>query len=217
MGKSRKTRDLRMIRAVPANAHLPNLDDDERARIERDVAVAMVHLLDALRIKPDHNTHNTPERVARMYVRELFAGRYDPRPRLTDFPNASKLDEVYVAGPITVRSMCAHHFCPIEGNAWVGVIPSKRIIGLSKFARLAQWVFARPQIQEEATVQLADEIEAAIKPRALGVIVTARHGCMTLRGVRDRDSRMTTSVMRGLFRGKPEARAEILTLSKIRG
>jgi GTP cyclohydrolase I len=217
MGKTRKTKDFRPTRGMPANANLPDLDDEDRMAIERDTRTAVGHLLAALRISPDHNTRETPERVARMFVHELFAGRYQPRPKLTDFPNAKLLDEIYVVGPVSIRSMCAHHFCPIEGSAWIGVIPSSRVIGLSKFARLAHWVFARPQIQEEATVQLADEIEAAIKPRALGVIVTARHGCMTLRGVRDRESRMSTSVMRGYFRDKPEARAEFLSLVNMRG
>ena len=119
---------------------------------------------------------------------------------------------IVVIGPVAVRSTCAHHFCPIEGSAWVGMIPSDRVIGLSKFSRLTEWIMSRPQIQEEATVQLADALEAAIKPRALGVVVSARHACMSWRGVREPASMATTSVMRGLFREKPEAKAEFLSL-----
>jgi GTP cyclohydrolase I len=184
--------------------------------IEREAEAAVASLLLALRIdySRDHNTQDTPGRVARMLVREVFAGRYQAPPRITDFPNVKKLDELYTVGPIAVRSCCAHHLCPIEGEAYVGVIPGERIIGLSKFSRLTEWVMARPQIQEEATVQLADEIERLIEPRGLGVIVSARHSCMTWRGVREPNSRMVTSVMRGLFRENDAARSELLALAK---
>ena len=119
-----------------------------------------------------------------------------------------------MTGPITVRSMCSHHLVPIVGRAWVGVVPGPdSVIGLSKFNRLVDWVFARPQIQEEATVQLADIIEQRCKPLGLAVIVKATHMCMTWRGVRESDeATMTTSVVRGVLRDKPEARAELFSL-----
>jgi GTP cyclohydrolase I len=175
------------------------------------------HILDALGIDRsiDHNTEGTAKRVAKMFVDELFAGRYQPRPRITDFPNAGNLDELYVTGPITVRSMCSHHFVPIHGRAWIGVLPSEKVIGLSKFNRLVQWIAARPQIQEEMTVQIADEIEAAIAPRGVAVIVKATHHCMISRGVKEHsDAVMTTSVMRGRMRDNPALRAEFLELIK---
>jgi GTP cyclohydrolase I len=143
-------------------------------------------------------------------VREVFQGRYTPRPVLTDFPNSKQLDELYTVGPIAVRSCCAHHLVPILGEAYVGVIPGSRVVGLSKFARLAEWVLSRPQIQEEAAVQLADALEQAIEPKGLGVIIEASHLCTSWRGVRDQGQRMTTSVMRGLFRADAAARAELL-------
>lgn len=196
-----------------ANGNISDrLDKGELERIERDVREACSRLLDALRILPDHNTHDTAARMAKMYVREVFAGRFQPRPTLTDFPNSKMLDEMVLVGPVAVRSTCAHHFCPIQGKAWIGVIPRLQIIGLSKFARITEWVMARPQIQEEATVQLADEIEEAIKPIGLGVVVSATHSCMTWRGVREHESVATTSVMRGALRTKPEARAEFFNL-----
>jgi GTP cyclohydrolase IA len=191
----------------------------ERDTLRDGVKAAVQNLLDALVIDTvhDHNTVGTAERVARMYVDEVFRGRYHPRPKVTDFPNAKGLDEVYTVGPITVRSACSHHLVPIVGNAWVGVIPGERVIGLSKFNRLTEWVMARPQIQEEAAIQLADEIEALIKPKALAVVIKASHMCMTWRGVREASTSMTTSVMRGLFREDPAARTECMRMMAAQG
>ena len=162
----------------------------------------------------DHNTEGTARRIAKMYINEVFSGRYDEMPAVTDFPNAKNLDEIYTLGPITVRSACSHHIVPIIGEAWIGVIPSERVIGISKFVRLANWVMSRPQIQEEATVQLADLIEDLIAPRGLAVIIDAQHQCMTWRGVKENETRMKTSVMRGLFMDSDKARAEFLSLIK---
>ena len=188
-------------------------------RVRSQVEAHCAGILGALGIdyRHDHNTEGTPARMARMYVDEVFAGRFQERPRTTDFPNVNGLDEMVVVGPVSVRSTCAHHFCPIVGTAVIGVIPSGRIIGLSKFARLTTWVMSRPQIQEEATIQLADEIEHAITPKALGVVVRASHSCMTWRGVRETGSMATTSVMRGLLRDNAAARAEFLKLIEVNG
>lgn len=189
------------------------LQEGELAQLEIEVAGHVRALLQSLviDIDNDHNTQDTARRVAKMYVREVFAGRYVERPKATDFPNAKKVDEIYVVGPITVRSACSHHMAPIMGQAWIGVIPGERVIGLSKFNRIAEWIMSRPQIQEEAAVQLADELEELVKPKALAVIIKATHFCGCWRGVKD-DTLMTTSVMRGLFRENAEARAEFLHL-----
>lgn len=183
-------------------------------KIQKDVEEACHGLLRALVIDTasDPNTKETAKRMAKMFVREVFHGRYEQMPALKDFPNQKGLDEVYLVGPVTVRSACSHHFVPIVGKVWFGVIPGERVIGLSKFARLADWIFRRPQIQEESTIQLADIIERTIKPKALAVVVEAEHLCMTWRGVEDSGSKMTTSVMRGLFREEPAARTEFLNL-----
>jgi GTP cyclohydrolase I len=149
-----------------------------------------------------------------MYLKEVFAGRYDAQPKITDFPNAKSLDQVYTLGPITVRSACSHHMVPITGRCWIGILPSDRVIGISKFVRLANWVLARPQIQEEATVQLADIIEELIKPKGLAVVIEATHQCMTWRGVKESETKMNTSVMRGAFRDEAETRAEFFRLIK---
>ncbi len=192
------------------NALKPGDLDRMQAEVERHCRSLLLAL--RIDIDRDHNTRDTPKRLAKMFVRETFVGRFEPPPCITDFPNAKRLDEIIVVGPVDVRSTCAHHLCPIEGQAWIGIIPTDRVIGLSKFARLTNWIMARPQIQEEATVQLADLLEKALKPKALGVIVSAKHSCMSWRGVKAPNSKATTSVMRGAFRDKPAARAELLTL-----
>ncbi|WP_296416878.1 MULTISPECIES: GTP cyclohydrolase I [unclassified Vulcanococcus] len=198
-----------------ANDNLADfIEPGELDLMESEVAAKVEDLLRALVIDVDndHNTKGTAERVARMYLQEVFAGRYHQPPRLTDFPNAKELDQVYTVGPITVRSACSHHLVPILGRCWVGIKPSERVIGLSKFVRLAEWVFSRPHIQEEAVMILADEIERLVKPLGLIVIVDAQHYCMKWRGVREPETSMVTSVVRGEFRDKPHMKAEFLQL-----
>jgi GTP cyclohydrolase I len=192
-----------------------HIEPGELDQLERELSERVLGVLDALVIdtRNDHNTRDTANRIARMYVRELFKGRYTEPPAATSFPNAMKLDELYVVGPIAVRSCCAHHLCPVEGSAWCGVIPSERVIGLSKFSRLADWVLSRPQTQEEAVMQLADLLESVMgRPQGLAVVIKARHSCMTWRGVREANTMMTTSVMRGIFQHGLAARAEFFSI-----
>ena len=162
----------------------------------------------------DHNTDNTARRVAKMYVSEVFRGRYVQAPTITEFPNAEHLNELMIVGPITVRSACSHHFCPVIGKIWIGVMPNEHtnVIGLSKYARLAEWVMGRPQIQEEAVVQLADLIQLKTQPDGLAIVMEASHYCMAWRGVKDMDSKMINSVMRGVFLKDPNLRREFLSL-----
>lgn len=162
----------------------------------------------------DHNTRDTARRVAKMYVNEVFRGRYVEQPRLTEFPNVEHLNELMIVGPITIRSACSHHFCPILGKLWVGVMPNSHsnLIGLSKFARLADWIMSRPQIQEEGVTMMADLFTALIKPDGLAVIMEADHFCMHWRGVKEMESKMINSVMRGSFLKDPNLRREFLSL-----
>ena len=162
----------------------------------------------------DHNTDNTARRVAKMYVNEVFNGRFVKAPTITEFPNAEHLNELMIVGPITVRSACSHHFCPVIGKIWIGVMPNEHtnVIGLSKYARLAEWVMGRPQIQEEAVVQLADLIQVKTQPDGLAIVMEASHYCMAWRGVKDMDSKMINSVMRGSFLTDPTLRREFLSL-----
>ena len=185
-------------------------------KIERNVEKRFQKVLEALLIDTanDHNTKETAKRVAKMLVREVFAGRYEPKPRVTSFPNANQYDELYVTGPIKIRSTCAHHFQPIVGNAWIGVFPGKEVIGLSKFNRLVDWVASRPQIQEEMTVQIADLIEKETKAEGIAVVIKAEHMCLTHRGVKEHESDMTTSIVRGSLREEETQKREFFNLLK---
>lgn len=163
-------------------------------------------------IENDHNTAETAERVAKMYLHEVFKGRYHQQPKVASFPNVKKLDEIYTVGPITVRSACSHHLVPIMGNCWIGIKPGERVIGLSKFTRVADWVFSRPHIQEEAVMILADEIEKLCEPQGLGIIIKAQHYCMKWRGVKEPQTSMVNSVVRGDFRHDPSLKQEFFEL-----
>ncbi|MDH4449851.1 MAG: GTP cyclohydrolase I [Rhodoferax sp.] len=186
-----------------------------------EVEVQMRGVLHSLVIdtENDHNTGNTARRVAKMYLNEVFRGRYVPAPTITEFPNVGHLNELMIVGPITVRSACSHHFCPVIGKIWIGVMPNEHtnVIGLSKYARLAEWIMGRPQIQEEAVVQLADLIQEKTQPDGLAIVMEASHYCMSWRGVKDMDSKMINSVMRGVFLKDPNLRREFLSLIPHKG
>jgi len=160
----------------------------------------------------DHNTKDTAHRVAKMFVKETFRGRYANSPKVTAFPNVTEYDELYVTGPVTIRSTCAHHFQNIVGKAYIGVFPGKNVIGLSKFNRITDWIASRPQIQEEMTVQIADAIEKETMADGVAVLIQAEHHCMTHRGVKEHESDMTTSVMRGAFRKDPHLKQEFFSI-----
>jgi GTP cyclohydrolase I len=181
-----------------------------------EVETKMQAVLDAMVIDTasDHNTNDTARRIAKMYLNEVFKGRYVKQPAITEFPNAEHLNELMIVGPITVRSACSHHFCPVIGKLWIGVMPNEHtnVIGLSKYARLAEWVMGRPQIQEEAVVQLADLIMDKTQPDGLAIVMEATHFCMAWRGVKDVGARMMNSVMRGVFLKDAALRREFLAL-----
>ena len=192
------------------------IEPGELEKLLDEVTVKMEGVLDSLVIdtERDHNTKDTARRVAKMYVNEVFKGRYVKPPAITEFPNAERLNELMIVGPITVRSACSHHFCPVIGTLWIGVLPNEHTnaIGLSKYARVAEWIMGRPQIQEEAVVQLADLIQAKTKPDGLAIVMEATHYCVAWRGVKDLDSKMINSVMRGVFLKDANLRREFLSL-----
>lgn len=192
------------------------IEPGEMETLLEEVTGKMQGVLDSLVIdtESDHNTNETARRVAKMYLQEVFGGRYAKQPATTEFPNAEHLNELMIVGPITVRSACSHHFCPVIGEVWIGVMPNEHtnVIGLSKYVRLAEWIMNRPQIQEEAVVQLADLIQEKTQPDGLAVVMSAKHYCMAWRGVRDMGSRMINSVMRGCFLKDPNLRREFLSL-----
>ena len=186
-----------------------------------EVESKMQGVLDSLVIDTDndHNTSDTARRVAKMYVNEVFRGRFVHAPALTEFPNAEHLNELMIVGPITVRSACSHHFCPVIGKIWIGIMPNEHtnVIGLSKYARIAEWIMNRPQIQEEAVIQLADLIQEKTQPDGLAIVMEASHFCMAWRGVKDMDSKMINSVMRGVFLKDLNLRREFLSLIPRKG
>ncbi len=158
------------------------IEPGELDELLEEVAGSMRGVLEAMVIdtESDHNTQDTARRVAKMFLKEVFGGRYVPMPPLTEFPNVSRLNELMIIGPVTVRSACSHHLCPVIGRVWVGVMPNEHsaLIGLSKYARLVEWVMTRPQIQEEAIAQVADLLQDKMQPDGLAIVMEADHFCM---------------------------------------
>ena len=193
---------------------------DEMPALLDEVETKVKAMLDSLVIDTasDHNTQDTARRVAKMYLQEVFRGRYVAEPAVTEFPNAERLNELMIVGPITVRSACSHHFCPIMGRLFVGIMPNEHsnLIGLSKYARLAEWIMSRPQIQEEAITQIADLLMSKVSPDGLAVVMEADHFCMHWRGVKDSGAKMINSVMRGSFLKNPPLRREFLSLINLK-
>jgi GTP cyclohydrolase I len=196
------------------------IEPGELDELTKEVAAKMAGVLEALVIdvEHDHNTRETARRVAKMYVNEVFRGRFVPMPNVTEFPNASHLNELMIMGPVTVRSACSHHLCPIMGRLWIGVMPNQdsALIGLSKYSRIAEWIMTRPQIQEEAVIQLANILEEKVEPDGVAVVMEADHFCMHWRGVKDNASKMTNSVMRGVFLKDGALRREFLSLINLK-
>lgn len=190
--------------------------EGELEQLQGEVQAHLKDVLRALVIDTDgdHNTNDTAQRVAKMFVQEVFRGRYVPGPKVTEFPNVERLNELMIVGPIKVRSACSHHLCPILGRVWVGILPNEHsnLIGLSKYARICDWIMSRPQIQEEAVTMLANELQERVKPDGLALVMEADHFCMHWRGVKDDESMMTNSVMRGAFLKDASLRREFLSL-----
>ena len=196
------------------------IESGEVDQLIDEVAARMQGVLESLVIdtRSDHNTQETARRVAKMYVTEVFRGRYFPAPAVTEFPNAERLNELMIVGPVKVRSTCSHHFCPIIGRVWIGLMPNEHsnLIGLSKYVRLADWIMTRPQIQEEAITQIAELLMTKVNPDGLALVMEADHFCMHWRGVKDDDAKMINSVMRGSFLKDHTLRREFLSLIKLK-
>ena len=200
------------IAAFIEPGELPLLIDEVESKVQ---AVLESLVIDT---QSDHNTRGTARRVARMYLNEVFSGRYAARPPITEFPNVERLNELMIVGPITIRSACSHHLCPILGRLWIGVMPNEHsnLIGLSKYVRIADWVMSRPQIQEEAVTRLAGLLQEMMSPDGLALVMEADHFCMQWRGVKDAESEMVNSVMRGSFLKDSNLRREFLALLRNR-
>jgi GTP cyclohydrolase I len=208
------SRDLKLSRLCNEALDEPMAEVDRAAMIAA-AAQKVEELFDILRIdhRNDHNTRDTPRRVAKMYVEEILQGRYTAPPAITEFDNAQAYDQLIVTGPIEVRSMCAHHLMPIYGEAVIGILPAAdgKIIGLSKYDRIVEYFASRLQIQEEMVKQIGQYIMDMTKPRGLAVRISAVHMCKTQRGVRaSRRSRMVNTYYWGEMAGKAELKSEFL-------
>ena len=209
-----RDRILKAGASFSANDNIADfINENETQELQKEVEVAFQSVLNAMVIDTvnDHNTHETAKRVAKMYIQEVFAGRYVQPPKITSFPNVG-YKGLYMSGPIAIRSTCAHHFQSIIGNAWVGIIPEKEVIGLSKFNRLVRHYAERPQIQEEMTTQIANALQEYAKTQHVAVVIKAEHLCMSQRGVREHESDMTTAIMLGAFNSDPALKKEFYDL-----
>jgi len=179
----------------------PDLSRAERAAGE---------FLEALGVSLDsEHLRATPGRMARAWAEMLTPRVFD----MTTFPNEEQYDELVVVRDIPVRSICEHHLLPFTGHACVGYLPGDRIVGLSKLARIVEYFACRPQTQERLTKQVADWLQENLAPRAVGVVVTAEHSCMTVRGVHSIGASTVTSTLLGHLRNNPGARQEFLALA----
>lgn len=168
-------------------------------------------VLDTLLIdrENDPNSQGTARRLAKMYFHEIMSGRYDPAPDATAFPN--EIEEGY-RGMLVVRSelrsMCSHHHQPVKGVAYIGIIAANKLIGLSKYTRIAQWCAQRGTLQEELCNDIAREIMKATGSRDVAVHIGAEHGCCTNRGIRATSSLTQTTVLEGIFKTDPDTKKE---------
>ena len=194
------------------------LEEGDKEKLIDETTTAFEGVLDALLIDRhnDPNSHGTARRLAKMYYNEIMAGRYDPAPGATAFPNDS--DDRY-EGMLVVRSelksMCSHHHQPVAGVAYIGIIAADKLIGLSKYTRIAQWCARRGTLQEELANDIAREIQAATDAEHLGVYIQATHGCCENRGIMATSSLTQTTVLRGAFKDDAGTKKEFFDNIKL--
>ena len=194
------------------------LQKGDKEELIEEATLAFNQVLDALVIDRynDPNSKGTARRLAKMYFNEIMAGRYDPKPDATAFPNDS---EDRYEGMLVVRSelksMCSHHHQPVTGVAYIGIIAADKLIGLSKYTRIAQWCARRGTLQEELANDIAREIKAATGATNLGVYIQATHGCCENRGIMAHSSLTQTTVLEGSFKHDPGAKKEFFDNIKL--
>lgn len=191
------------------------LDAVEEASMIAAAADKIAELLEILQVdhRMDHNTRETPARVAKMLVTETMRGRFSAPPKITDFDNVESCEDLIVTGPLDVRSTCAHHMMPIWGQAFIGILPAAggKVIGLSKYDRIVDHFAARLQIQEELVKQIGNFIMETTRPLGLAVRVSAVHMCKTHRGVRaQNDSRMVNTALYGELLNDKDLKMEFI-------
>lgn len=194
------------------------IKDGELAELIDELTEKFDDVLDGLVIdrQNDPNSMNTGRRLAKMYINELMSGRYKPKPDATSFPNHT--DERY-DGMLVVRSeiisMCSHHHQPVKGVAYIGIIAADKLIGLSKYTRIAQWCARRGTLQEELAMDIAKEIMTATGSKDVGVYIQATHGCCENRGIMAHSSLTQTTVLKGSFMSDPGTKKEFFDNIKL--
>lgn len=193
------------------------LEEDDLGAIEQEVKIHFEELLRSLIIDVDNDIHTkeTAKRMAHLFIHEILRGRYQNPPKVTTFENQTQYQNMLILAPIKIHSLCSHHFVPVIGQAYVGIIPGDKIWGISKFSRLINWFMARPHVQEDATKNLALLIEEKLKPKGLIIHMIATHFCMTWRGVREHETEMITMAVHGEFE-KEELRREFFRLLELK-
>jgi len=190
----------------------------DREHLINEATTAFEQVLDTLLIdrQTDPNSHGTARRLAKMYFNEIMAGRYEPSPAATSFPNdsADRYEGMLVVRS-ELRSMCSHHHQPVSGVAYIGIIAAQKLIGLSKYTRIAQWCARRGTLQEELCNDIAREIEKATGAKDLGVYIQATHGCCENRGIMAHSSLTQTTVLQGAFRTDPAVKKEFFDNIKL--
>jgi len=179
------------------------VEESFKDELINDATKAFESVLDALLIdrENDPNSKGTARRLAKMYFNEIMAGRYDPAPNATSFPNEG--EDAYTGMLVVrseLRSMCSHHHQPVNGVAYIGIIPNGKVIGLSKYTRIAQWCARRGTLQEELCNDIAKEISRATNSKNVGVYIQATHGCCENRGIMAHSSLTQTTVLKGAFK-----------------
>ena len=194
------------------------LQEGDKEQLIEEATLKFEQVLDSLIIDRhnDPNSMDTGRRLAKMYFNEIMAGRYDPMPNATAFPN--HVDDGY-KGMLVVRSeiksMCSHHHQPVNGVAYIGIIAANTLIGLSKYTRIAQWCARRGTLQEELNNVIANEIQKATGSSNVGVYLQATHGCCENRGIRAKSSLTQTTVLRGAFKNDPATKKEFIDNVKL--
>ena len=194
------------------------VDDKAKALLIDEATAAFELVLDTLLIDRhnDPNSKGTARRLAKMYFNEIMAGRYDPAPSATAFPNNTQdRYEGMLVVRSELRSMCSHHHQPVSGVAYIGIIAAEKLIGLSKYTRIAQWCARRGTLQEELANDIAREITKATGSANVGVYIQAVHGCCENRGIMAHSSLTQTTVLTGAFKDDPSVKKEFMDNIKL--
>lgn len=190
----------------------------DKEQLIEEATAAFEQVLDALIIdrQYDPNSKGTARRLAKMYFNEIMAGRYEPKPDATSFPNDSQdRYEGMLVVRSELRSVCSHHHQPVTGVAYIGIIAAQKLIGLSKYTRIAQWCARRGTLQEELANDIAKEIETATGAKDLGVYIQATHGCCENRGIMAHSSLTQTTVLKGAFKDDAGTKKEFFDNIKL--